>query len=89
MVHSLGFALASGDGATESHGRGHIEDPEKLAEQTMDRGLDMVLHFKAAETGIDENTTDAWVKFIYIGGEGNLHRLVGCYAVLIPPGGAA
>jgi hypothetical protein len=41
------------NGATESHGKGHIEDADG------DGDLDMVLHFKTQQTGIQCGDTDA------------------------------
>lgn len=41
------------NGATESHGKGHIEDADG------DGDLDMVLHFKTQETGIQCGDTEA------------------------------
>jgi hypothetical protein len=41
------------DGATEAHGRGHIEDANK------DRRLDLVLHFNTQDTGIQCGDTSA------------------------------
>lgn len=79
--------LRARKGAEESHGRGHIEDSKELDEVTMDGDPDMVLHFKAADTGIDENTTAACVVGTYSGADGALHRFFGCDSVRIPPGG--
>jgi uncharacterized repeat protein (TIGR01451 family) len=56
-------------GATESHGRGHIEDSFELDEATKDGDLDLVLHFRAPETGLDFGDSEACVKgTILIGG---------------------
>jgi hypothetical protein len=41
------------DGATESHGKGHIEDADN------DGDMDMVLHFKTQDTGIQCGDTEA------------------------------
>jgi hypothetical protein len=49
-------------GATEFHNTGHIEDSYELDELTQDGDLDMVLHFKAKETELDETDAQGCVK---------------------------
>jgi len=56
-------------GATEFHGRGHIEDSFELDETTQDGDMDMVLHFQRPDTGLDFDDIQACVKgTIEIGG---------------------
>ena len=56
-------------GATEFHGRGHIEDSFELDETTQDGDLDLVLHFQRPDTGLDFDDIQACVKgTIEIGG---------------------
>ena len=71
-------------GATEFHNKGHIEDSFELDEVTQDGDLDMVLHFKAKDTGLDETDTEGCVKGeIDIGGI--LFTFFGCDDISIPP----
>ena len=49
--------------------------------------MDMVLHFKPSETGIDANTTEACVVGKYSGSDGASLRFIGRDEVRIPPGG--
>jgi uncharacterized repeat protein (TIGR01451 family) len=56
-------------GATEFHGRGHIEDSFELDETTQDGDLDLVLHFQRPDTGLNFDDSQACVKgTIEIGG---------------------
>jgi uncharacterized repeat protein (TIGR01451 family) len=49
-------------GATEFHNKGHLEDSFELDESTKDGDTDMVLHFKAPQTGLDSADTEGCVK---------------------------
>ncbi len=64
------------NGATEAHGRGHIEDVNH------DGRLDLVLHFDTQETGIQCGDTSASLTGKTIGGQAiagfDLIRTVGC-----------
>ena len=51
----------------------------------MDGDLDMVLHFKAADTGIDADTTEACISGRYLGLDNKFHLFFGCDAVRIVP----
>ena len=71
-------------GATEFHNKGHIEDSFELDETTQDGDLDMVLHFKAKQTELDETDTEGCVKGkIDIGGM--LFTFFGCDDIRVPP----
>ncbi len=71
-------------GATEFHNKGHIEDSFELDETTQDGDLDMVLHFKAKQTELDETDTEGCVKGkIDIGGM--LSTFFGCDDIRVPP----
>jgi uncharacterized repeat protein (TIGR01451 family) len=72
-------------GAFESHGRGHVEDSYELDERTRDGDLDMVLHFRSRESGIQRGDTEACVKGDWVDGDGNVHTFFGCDAVRTPP----
>jgi len=72
-------------GATEFHNKGHIEDSFELDEVTQDGDDDMVLHFKAKDTELDETDTEGCVKGkIDIGGM--LFTFFGCDDIRVPPG---
>jgi hypothetical protein len=51
--------MLSGGGASEIHGEGHLERSYELDERTRDADLDMVLHFRAADTGLKVGDTEA------------------------------
>jgi uncharacterized repeat protein (TIGR01451 family) len=72
-------------GAFESHERGHIEDAYELDERTRDGDLDMVLHFRTRESGIERGDLEACVKGDWVDGDGNVHTFFGCDAVRTPP----
>ena len=72
-------------GATETHGRGHIEDSLELDESTRDGDLDMVLHFRMQNAGLAPGDTEACVKGSYTNETGT-HQFFGCDAIRIPPG---
>ena len=59
------------NGATESHGRGHIEDVDN------DGDDDLVLHFRTRETGIAKGDTDACLVGKTFGGD----DIAGCDAI--------
>jgi hypothetical protein len=69
-------------GATEAHNRGHIEDSFDMDEVTMDGDLDMVLHFRRPESGIESGDTEACVKG-QIGAEAN--TFFGCDSIVTRP----
>jgi len=72
-------------GATESHNRGHYEDSYELDETTRDGDTDLVLHFKMAESGLQETDTEACVKGEFTDATGT-HQFFGCDAIRFPPG---
>lgn len=73
-------------GAFERHGRGHPEDAFELDETTEDGDLDMVLHFKVQETGIQPGDTEACVKGEWVDGNGDVHKFFGCDVIrTVPP----
>ncbi len=74
-----------GLGATESHNRGHYEDSYELDETTMDGDTDLLLHFKMAETGLQEMDTEACVKGEFTDATGT-HQFFGCDAIRFPTG---
>ena len=71
-------------GASEFHNKGHIEDSFELDEVTQDGDDDMVLHFKAKHTELDETDTEGCVKGkINIGGM--LFTFFGCDDIRVTP----
>jgi len=72
-------------GATELHNRGHYEDSYEPDDTTMDGDTDLVLHFKMAETGLQETDTEACVKGEFTDATGT-HQFFGCDAIRFPPG---
>jgi hypothetical protein len=78
------FNVNPSGGATEFHNRGHIEDSYELDETTQDGDDDMVLHFKAKQTELDENDAEGCVKGkIDIGGM--LFTFFGCDNISVSP----
>jgi uncharacterized repeat protein (TIGR01451 family) len=75
--------VQSGGGATETHGRGHLEDSLELDETTRDGDLDMVLHFRTKATGLSAGDTEACVKGEWTGPGGETFLFFGCDAVRI------
>ena len=79
--------FAETGGAFEAHRRGHIEDAFELDEVTMDGDLDMVLHFRTRETGLEAGDTEACVKGDWVDGSGGVHSFFGCDSIrTVPPG---
>lgn len=77
------FNVNPAGGATEFHNAGHIEDSYELDEITQDGDLDMVLHFKAKETELDESDLQGCVKGqMDIGGM--LYTFFGCDDIRVP-----
>ena len=72
-------------GAPERHGRGHLEDAYEMDEATMDGDTDMVLHARAAQTGLTTASTEACVRGLYASG-GDTFSFFGCDGVRIVPG---
>lgn len=75
--------FAETGGASERHNRGHIERSYELDETTRDADLDMVLHFRADETGLQPSATEACVKGSWADGGGATHSFFGCDAIRI------
>jgi uncharacterized repeat protein (TIGR01451 family) len=72
-------------GAVEWHGRGHVKDSFELDEVTKDGDLDLVLHFRASETGIQKTDTEACAKGEWVDAGGGVHKFFGCDEVRIVP----
>ncbi|MEZ4570849.1 MAG: hypothetical protein R2849_11085 [Thermomicrobiales bacterium] len=74
----------SPSGATERHGKGHIEDAIELDESTRDGDLDMVLHFRTAGSGLDRLDTEACVRGTFIDPQFGELIFFGCDAIMSP-----
>lgn len=73
-------------GASERHNRGHIEDSRELDERTRDGDDDMVLHFRANETGLTGSEIEACVYGTWTDGMGIDHAFFGCDSIRpVPP----
>lgn len=79
------LVLEGGGGAAESHDRGHLEDSLEMDELTSDGDLDLVLHFKAQETGMDTDTTELCIVGEYTDSSGGRHTFFGCDSVRVVP----
>ncbi len=72
-------------GAAERHNRGHIQDSRELDEVTKDGDLDMMLHFRANETGLADADTEACVYGTWEDEFGDQHVFFGCDAIRVVP----
>jgi uncharacterized repeat protein (TIGR01451 family) len=75
---------AESAGASEAHGRGHLERSYELDESTRDGDLDLVLHFRTQEAGLLEADIEACVKGTYTDLTGT-HKFFGCDSIRIVP----
>jgi uncharacterized repeat protein (TIGR01451 family) len=71
-------------GATEIHGAGHIEDARELNEKTRDHDLDMVLHFRVADSGLTLADVEACVIGTFTTAAGTF-TFYGCDSVNMTP----
>lgn len=72
-------------GAFIAHKHGHLEDSKELDETTMDGDLDLVLHFRTKETGIEAGDVEACAKGAFAGVGGAVYHFFGCDLVRIVP----
>jgi hypothetical protein len=73
--------VQSGGGATEVHGKGHLEDSYELDETTRDGDVDMVFHFRVSASGLTGASTEACVRGTFTSGS----TFFGCDSVVIVP----
>jgi len=71
-------------GASEVHAAGHIQDARELNEKTRDRDLDMVLHFRVAESGLTLADVEACVIGTFTTAAGTF-TFYGCDSVNMTP----
>ncbi|HVK23791.1 MAG TPA: M12 family metallo-peptidase [Actinokineospora sp.] len=77
------FDKATPTGAREIHGAGHPERSYELNERTRDADLDLVLHFKPADSGLTLSSTQACLKGRYLAPDGNTYTFLGCDSVRV------
>lgn len=77
------FDTATPFGAREVHGEGHPERSYELDERTRDADLDLVLHFKPADSGLTLSSTEACLKGRYLAPDGNTYTFLGCDSVRV------
>ncbi|MGH3858360.1 hypothetical protein [Actinokineospora sp.] len=70
-------------GAREVHGEGHPERSYELDERTRDADLDLVLHFKPADSGLTLSSKEACLKGRYLAPDGNTYTFLGCDSVRV------
>ncbi|MFJ5546287.1 hypothetical protein [Streptomyces sp. NPDC093225] len=79
------FNTGTVSGAREIHNRGHIERSYELDERTRDADLDMVMHFKPADSGLTPQSTEACLRTDFRSADGTRFRALGCDSVRITP----
>ena len=77
------FDVASPSGAREIHGVGHPERSYELDDRTRDADVDLVLHFKPADSGLTLSSTQACLKGRYRASDGNTYTFLGCDSVRV------
>ncbi|MBA3267050.1 MAG: DUF11 domain-containing protein [Acidimicrobiia bacterium] len=79
------FNVAAPAGATEIHGKGHLERSYELDERTRDGDTDMVMHFKPDASGLSRTTTEGCIKGRFTAADGRAYTFLGCDSVRIVP----
>ncbi|MFI7490495.1 hypothetical protein ACIBXA_19145 [Micromonospora echinaurantiaca] len=79
------FNTASPRGALERHGKGHPERSYELDERTRDGDVDLVLHFRPADSLLTATTTLSCLKGKYRAADGNAYTFFGCDTVRMTP----
>ena len=72
-------------GASEMHDAGHLKDSYELDDTTRDRDVDMVLHFRPRDTGLQTGDLVACVKGEASDGGGQSYKFFGCDSVRTTP----
>jgi hypothetical protein len=75
--------VATGTGASEAHGRVHLEDSLELDEQTRDGDVDGVLHARRDQLGIQPDTVEICVRGRFGPGAGT--TFFGCDHITLVP----
>jgi uncharacterized repeat protein (TIGR01451 family) len=78
---SAAVVLSGSGGAREVHATGHLEDAYELDETTRDGDIDMVFHFRVADSGLTKASTEACVRGTFGGGS----VFFGCDSIVIVP----
>lgn len=79
-----GLAVA-GAGAPIRHRRGHVEDALERDETTRDGDADLVLHFRAAQTGLAPGTQELCLRGEYLTPGATRATFYGCDGVRVVP----
>jgi len=82
-LRSSVFNVGVAAGAKEIPNEGHLERSYELDERTRDADLDMVLHFKPADSGLTVGSTESCLKGSFQATDGNTYRFLGCDAVRV------
>jgi hypothetical protein len=77
------FNVATPSGAREIHGMGHPERSYELDERTRDADLDLLMHFKPANSGLTLTSTESCLKGRYKAPDGNTYTFLGCDSVRV------
>ena len=77
------FNVTTATGASEIHNQGHLERSYELDEKTRDTDLDMLLHFKPADSGLILGSTESCLKGSFQATDGNTYRFLGCDSVRV------
>jgi len=72
-------------GASEMHDAGHLKDSYELDDATRDRDVDMVLHFRTRDTGLQTGDVVACVKGEASDSGGQSYTFFGCDSVRTTP----
>ncbi len=76
--------LQLGEGATETHGRGHPADSFELDEVTRDGDIDLVVHFRTSDTTILPGTMELCVRGTFNAGPTS-YTFMGCDGIVLVP----
>ena len=84
-IRSILFGVPGVHGATEQHGKNHLERSYELDETTIDGDRDGVMHFKPDAGGLTASTTEACLKGRFSPAPGQTFTFFGCDKVTIVP----
>jgi hypothetical protein len=76
---------AAGAGAPIRHVRGHVEDALERDEVTRDGDADLVLHFRASETGLAPGGSEVCLRGEYLTPAANPATFYGCDGIRVGP----
>lgn len=76
---------AAGGGAPIRHARGHVEDALERDEVTRDGDDDLLLHFRASQTGLVPHSTGVCVRGVYLTPAATPATFYGCDGIRVVP----